>query len=61
MKTEIVRVPMEPEDKERLRVLSFQLRLTEPEILRRALALFLASEVTISNQNDQEREGAVAA
>lgn len=61
MKTEILRVPLEPEDKEQLRVLSFQMRVTQPEIVRRAIALFLASESSFSNQDGKEVEGAAAA
>lgn len=60
MKTEIVRVPLEPEEKEQLRLWSFQTRTPQAELLRRAWAFFLASESSVSNQDAQEVEGAPA-
>lgn len=56
MKTEEVRVPLEPEEKEQLRVLSFQKRTPQAEIMRQAFSFFLASETRISNQKEQEIE-----
>lgn len=56
-KTEYMAFLMEPEEKRELEDRAHEVRATQGEIIRRALAFYFAAEVSKDNQNDQEVEG----
>jgi len=53
-KSEYMAFLMEPKEKRELEVKAFEARLTQGEIIRRALAFYFASVLSTTNHDEQE-------